>query len=161
MNEAGEGLGVRVGTTALDAAKLLKKASAKTVEAPAYQEAREVREAGPSGRRLVLMDSASLVREEDAGQVVVTGSHGGLQAPTRSRLSRPTCTLPSSMTQGSVQMRLALDAYPIWTHAGSSAAQSRRLGGNRKRSLSTGEWRPEPHQFLSRACWRLYRNEVV
>jgi hypothetical protein len=29
-------------------------------------------------RRLVLIDSAALVRDEDAGQIVVTGSHGAL-----------------------------------------------------------------------------------
>ena len=29
-------------------------------------------------RRIVLIDSASLVKPEDAGQIVITGSHGGL-----------------------------------------------------------------------------------
>ncbi len=36
-------------------------------------------------RRIVLIDSASLVRAEDSGQVVVTGSHGGLFDPDPAR----------------------------------------------------------------------------
>ncbi len=35
-------------------------------------------EIGGTGLRIVLLDSVSLVRPSDAGQIVVTGSHGGL-----------------------------------------------------------------------------------
>lgn len=43
-----------------------------------YSEAREVLELDGHKMRIVLIDSASLVLPEDAGQIILTGSHGGL-----------------------------------------------------------------------------------
>lgn len=61
-----------------EAAVLLARApDAKAPALPEVGEGRsEIVEAGR--RRIVLVDSAAMVRPEDAGQIVVTGSHGGL-----------------------------------------------------------------------------------
>jgi hypothetical protein len=46
------------------------------IEPPIQSEARSILEAGPP--RVWAIDSASLARPEDAGCILVTGSHGGL-----------------------------------------------------------------------------------
>ena len=77
MNEAAQGAGLIVGMACLEAAVLLTGAQHRPGAAPELGEARvEIADAGP--RRIVLVDSASLVRPEDAGRIIVTGSHGGL-----------------------------------------------------------------------------------
>jgi hypothetical protein len=61
-----------------EAAKLLLVAKQPTGLPDAYQEARTVI-SGENGKAdIVLIDSASLVRPEDAGAVIIAGSHGGL-----------------------------------------------------------------------------------
>jgi hypothetical protein len=77
MNEAARSVGLITGMACLEAAVLLTSAPHHRGAAPELGEARvEIADAGL--RRIVLVDSASLVRPEDAGQIVVTGSHGGL-----------------------------------------------------------------------------------
>jgi hypothetical protein len=77
MNEAAQGAGLIVGMACLEAAVLLTGAQHRPGAAPELGEARvEIADAGP--HRIVLVDSASLVRPEDAGRIIVTGSHGGL-----------------------------------------------------------------------------------
>jgi hypothetical protein len=77
MNEAAQGAGVIVGMACLEAAVLLTGAPYRVSDPPVLGETRvEIADAGP--RRIVLVDSASLVRPEDADQILVTGSHGGL-----------------------------------------------------------------------------------
>lgn len=69
-------LNCRTGTTCFEAAIQLKDAPLPSGTPPAYEETRFVISEDPP--RVVCIDSASLVRPEDAGQVVITGSHGGL-----------------------------------------------------------------------------------
>ncbi len=71
-------LGVAAGMDCAQAARLLALAGQPSSTAPDMREAREVLFPTGAKRRLVLIDSASLVQPEDAGQVVVTGSHGAL-----------------------------------------------------------------------------------
>jgi len=71
-------LGVRAGQACAEASELLAAAAHRKVSAPATVENRRVLAVPGARRRVVLIDSASLVQPEDAGQVVVTGSHGGL-----------------------------------------------------------------------------------
>ena len=71
-------LGVEPQMSCAEAARLLAGASIPTNSAPAFTEAREVLTPPGASRRLVLIDSASLVEPEDAGQVIVSGSHGAL-----------------------------------------------------------------------------------
>ena len=69
--------GVAPGMRCAQAAKRLTGAPHVTVTPPAVAEGRS-EAAGARGRRIVLIDSAAMVRPDDAGQIVVTGSHGGL-----------------------------------------------------------------------------------
>ncbi len=64
------------GMACAQAAVGLKKAPLPTGIPPAYEETRFLISEGPP--RIVCIDSASLVKTEDAGQIVITGSHGGL-----------------------------------------------------------------------------------
>jgi hypothetical protein len=71
-------LGVKAGMAGREAALHLVGARASNQEPEAVQEARRVL-ANPAWRRsLVLIDSASLIVPEDAGRIIVTGSHGAL-----------------------------------------------------------------------------------
>ncbi len=70
-------LGVRAGMSCREAAERLAGARLpERWETPPIDEERHVLEG--RGRRIVLVDSASLIRTEDEGAVLVTGSHGGL-----------------------------------------------------------------------------------
>ncbi len=76
-NASARSFGVVPGDACIDAALKLGAAPALTVEPAPFGEARsEIKTVGL--RRVLLMDSASMVRPSDAGAVVVTGSHGGL-----------------------------------------------------------------------------------
>lgn len=77
-NAGARALGVDPGMDCMEAARLLAGARQPSPGAPEIREAREVLSPADARRRLVLIDSASLVRPEDGGQVVVTGSHGAL-----------------------------------------------------------------------------------
>lgn len=71
-------LGVRAGMRCGHAANLLQAASQPSDDCPDVREARHEATPIPGGQRLVLVDSASLVLDQDADQVVITGSHGAL-----------------------------------------------------------------------------------
>jgi hypothetical protein len=77
-NPIAEAAGCAPGMACREAAEALTTAPLPTGRAPAYAEARHVVGNTPAGARIVCVDSVSLVAPEDAGQVVVTGSHGGL-----------------------------------------------------------------------------------
>lgn len=77
-NRAAQVLGVRAGMPCAEAAAAMTRATLSDKPVPAYEEARAELPAGPSGRRIVLVDSISLVGPSDVGQVVVSGSHGGI-----------------------------------------------------------------------------------
>ena len=70
--------GVKAGMSCRDAAECLHKAAIQEVEIAPSAEARRVITPPGASRRLVIIDSAAMVEPEDAGQIVVTGSHGGL-----------------------------------------------------------------------------------
>lgn len=78
VNSAAAALGLEVGMRAATALDILVAARLPAAEAPGgMAEARRVlAEDGPA--RVVALDSNGLVGPEDAGQVIVTGSHGGL-----------------------------------------------------------------------------------
>jgi hypothetical protein len=74
-NRIARAAGVAAGLACRDAAERLRAAPHVEADPPPLGEARSEID---SARRIVLVDSASLVRPEDAGRIVVTGSHGGL-----------------------------------------------------------------------------------
>jgi hypothetical protein len=75
-NTIATALGVRTGQPCHRAAELLRAAVPSLVVPDAPEETRS--EIAGRVRRIVLVDSASLVKPGDAGQIVVTASHGGL-----------------------------------------------------------------------------------
>jgi hypothetical protein len=75
-NRFAKSVGCTPGTTCVHAAIYLKKAPLRSGKPPAYEETRFLISEGPP--RVVCIDSASLVKTEDVGQIVITGSHGGL-----------------------------------------------------------------------------------
>jgi len=77
-NAPARALGVAPGLSCRDAALRLVAAVASGRDpAPIAEARRALREPGWR-RAILLVDSASLVRPEDAGQILVTASHGGL-----------------------------------------------------------------------------------
>jgi hypothetical protein len=76
-NAAAIALGVHIGEPAIEAAPKLTAADLRAVTPEPMGEARSILENG-GRRRIVLVDSASLVEPGDAGCIIVTGSHGGL-----------------------------------------------------------------------------------
>lgn len=78
-NRIAAALGVLAGLPCPIAAEMLRDAprSPQAVEPPPVREGRDRVEA-VGGRTVHLLDSAALVRPDDAGGIVVTGSHGGL-----------------------------------------------------------------------------------
>ena len=77
-NAQARACGVRAGMGCAEAALLLEDAAPPEGPCPGVSEAREVLRPDGARRALVLVDSASLVQPDDAGQVVVTGSHGAV-----------------------------------------------------------------------------------
>lgn len=78
-NRAAAALGVRPGQRTAEAVERLEAAPARRPEVPAIRESRvRLAEACRPGVEVWALDSVSLVRPEDTGQVIVTGSHGGL-----------------------------------------------------------------------------------
>lgn len=78
VNRSAEALGCAPGQTVVACAERLRAAVASALPVPTIQEARFTILERLGEPRVVGIDSASLFRPEDAGQVVVTGSHGGL-----------------------------------------------------------------------------------
>ncbi|MEX2518521.1 MAG: PQQ-binding-like beta-propeller repeat protein [Paracoccaceae bacterium] len=77
VNALGAALGVKPGDDVAGAAARLGGAKGATVAPAPVGEGRSWVDQ-PGARRIALLDSAAMVGPEDAGQIVVTGSHGGL-----------------------------------------------------------------------------------
>jgi hypothetical protein len=77
-NAPARALGVVPGMAGREAALRLVAARATGRDPEPCEEARRVLENAHWRRRIVLIDSASLIAPEDAGQIIVTGSHGAL-----------------------------------------------------------------------------------
>jgi hypothetical protein len=77
-NASARAVGVTDGMACIDAADLLRKATHVRATVPAHGESRGEVPVPDGRRRILLLDSASLATPEDAGQIIVTGSHGGL-----------------------------------------------------------------------------------
>lgn len=76
-NAPARAVGVVEGMPCREAARMLGQAPHVQVNPPAMREGRGEAES-PGPRRILLLDSAAMVRPEDAGHIIVTGSHGGL-----------------------------------------------------------------------------------
>lgn len=78
VNDPARAVAVEPGMPCRLAAECLAAAEVRSVQVPRSEEARVVLAPPGTARRLVLIDSAAMVELADAGQIVVTGSHGGL-----------------------------------------------------------------------------------
>jgi hypothetical protein len=88
VNAAAGLLGCRVGADCAACADLLSSAPTVVLAPPVYVEARFTLREDPGEPPVIAVDSASLVQPEDAGAIIVTGSHGGLVG------GRPEAALP-------------------------------------------------------------------
>jgi hypothetical protein len=77
-NALARSVGCAPGVLCTEAATRLRVAPLPTASAPPYEETRFVISQDPGRPRVICIDSASLVTPEDRGQIIVTGSHGGL-----------------------------------------------------------------------------------
>ncbi|HEX3497898.1 MAG TPA: hypothetical protein VHT04_01105 [Stellaceae bacterium] len=77
VNAAAARLGCAPGQTCLAAAERLTAAAVPVSLPPAMAETRHLLLEAAGGVKIWALDSASLVRKEDAGQIVLLGSHGG------------------------------------------------------------------------------------
>jgi len=78
-NEAARKAGVAPGMLCREAIGHLAQAEAIMADPPPLREGRDEVQGSPGSRRSIrLLDSAAMVTPEDAGHIVVTGSHGGL-----------------------------------------------------------------------------------
>ena len=78
VNKQARATGCKAGLDCRSAAALLAESYKFSGQVPHYEEARAVLIEEPGYARIVCVDSASLIRPEDVGQIVITGSHGGL-----------------------------------------------------------------------------------
>ena len=82
-NAIATGVGVRSSMGCADAAALLVGAPPGHGDGASYAEARTLLGENHHGLRIVCVDSVSLVIPEDAGQIVLSGSHGGVVSGQR------------------------------------------------------------------------------
>jgi hypothetical protein len=78
VNEVARAQGCAPGQSVLDCARKMRRAPPARGEAPTYAESRFLLQDNPGGPEVWGIDSASLVRPEDTGQILVTASHGAL-----------------------------------------------------------------------------------
>jgi hypothetical protein len=82
-NKAAGALGCAVGEAALEAARKMRLGPVATMAPDPFEEARYKLRAEPGEPEVWGLDSASLLIPEDAGRIVITGSHGGVLAANR------------------------------------------------------------------------------
>jgi hypothetical protein len=80
VNRVAAELGCAPGQSVALALAALVRAPAWRGAPPPYREGRELVVDEPGRRRVICIDSASMVDPADAGQIVITGSHGGMLA---------------------------------------------------------------------------------
>ena len=77
-NIMANGLGIEAGMAVKEAVAHLLMTPMPIRQMPALDETRTIVQLHPNGAPILTVDSASLVGPDDAGQIIVTGSHGGL-----------------------------------------------------------------------------------
>jgi uncharacterized protein YunC (DUF1805 family) len=133
VNACAKQTGVAVGMKVTDDLLQLLKAEPPHTQLPSVPEARWETVDESSGVSLLCVDSASLVTPEDAGRIIVTGSHGGLIGgnPARALKARARLAVFNDAGGGKDEIGLsrlpALDAVGVaaLTVAGNSAVIGR------------------------------------
>lgn len=135
VNAVAMQLGIDAGMAVAEAVALLAAAAAPGSMLPPVAESRaEVTPAG-AGEAVLLLDSASLVKPQDAGRLIVTGSHGGLIGGDPKRALKAPARLAVFNDAGFGKDRCAVTRLPALDAAGVAAATvsntSARIGDAR------------------------------
>ena len=139
-NGVAAALGIVTGMAVQAALDLLADAPAPTGQLPALTEARQVVHR-LSGLTLTLLDSASLVRPEDAGEIVITGSHGALIGGDPARALKADARVAVFNDAGRGRDDIGVTRLPALDHRGVAAvtvsADTARIGDSAS-ALATG-----------------------
>lgn len=141
VNPSAQALGVTIGLQVIDALIALSDAPKPTGQLPAVPEARWEATAEGSGQILLLVDSASLVKPDDAGRIIITGSHGGLIGGDPSRALKTEARLAVFNDAGGGKDNIGVSRLPALEALGVAAVtvanDSARIGSAQS-CLDTG-----------------------
>ena len=134
VNATAESLGCVAGMTTVAAAAVLAKAGPHRAPEP-IEEARHELGATAHGLQIVCIDSISLVVPEDAGQVVLSGSHGGVVSGQRGLAIRVPAAAALYNDAGVGMDEAGISRLPVLDEMGVAAATvtaaSARIGDGR------------------------------
>jgi hypothetical protein len=135
VNRTAEQLGCRPGQTSVECSERLRGAKSSVLPLPIVREARFVISERAGERRVIGIDSASLFQADDAGQIVVTGSHGGLVGGNPATLVMPNVYAAFYNDAGGCRDDSGFTRLPILDQRGVAAAtvsnQTARIGDAR------------------------------
>jgi hypothetical protein len=131
--------GVVPGMACPEACALLSRAPAGRGDGAAYHEARRVMGVNRHGLRLVCADSVSLVAPDDAGQIVLSGSHGGVVAGQRSLAIRVAAAAAFYNDAGIGKDEAGISRLPVLQEQGIAAATVAAASARIGDGLSTYE----------------------
>ena len=127
--------GVVPGMACREAAERLQEAPLGRGEGAAYAEARSLVGRNRHGLRIVCVDSVSLVEAEDAGQIVLSGSHGGVVSGQRNLAIRVAAAAAFYNDAGIGKDEAGVSRLPVLDEQGipaaTVAADSARIGDAR------------------------------
>ncbi len=139
-NAVAADLGITPGMTARRAAELMAHAPTPHAQLAPVDEARQVVTLGPL--TIQCLDSASLVGPQDAGETVITGSHGALIGGDPARALKAAARVAVFNDAGFGRDRIAVTRLAALDRTGVAAVtvscQSARIGDARS-ALETGE----------------------
>lgn len=122
VNSVASGAGVAVGQSVAEAVERLAHALLPTATMPAVPEARWSVDLVPGRPRVLCVDSASLIKPEDAGAVIVTGSHGGLIGGNPARACKAEARFVSFSDAGGGRNGIGFTRLPALAARGIAAA---------------------------------------
>jgi hypothetical protein len=134
-NAIAAGLGVAAGMGCAAAGALLSTAPPGRGGTASYREARAVVGENRHGLRIVCVDSVSLVAADDAGQIVLSGSHGGIVSGQRSLAIRVAAAAAFYNDAGVGKDQAGVSRLPVLDEqriaAATVAVESARIGDGR------------------------------
>jgi hypothetical protein len=134
-------LGIKPGMSARQATDLLARAPTPHSHLPPVDEARQVVLLGPHNLPVQCLDSASLVGPQDAGTIVITGSHGALIGGDPARAIKATARVAVFNDAGFGRDRIGTTRLAALDQTGVAAVtvscQTARIG-DAQSALATG-----------------------
>lgn len=134
-NAAAAQRGVEAGMTCVQAGARLSQAPMGRGGTATYREARTLLGVNRHGLRIVCVDSVSLVSDDDIGQIVLSGSHGGVVAGQRDLAIRVAAAAAFYNDAGIGKHEAGVARLPVLDQqriaAATVAASSARIGDGR------------------------------